>query len=61
MEGQRTVPSLAEELGLYVNTIYKWVEQYETDIANAFPGFGNMKPDEADLAKARRRIHELEE
>lgn len=25
--GQRTTPSLAEELGLHVNTDYKWAEQ----------------------------------
>jgi hypothetical protein len=26
LDGQRTAPSLAEELGLHVNTIYKWAE-----------------------------------
>jgi transposase len=61
LNGQRTAPSLAAELGLHVNTIYKWSEQYKIDSENAFPGSGNMKPDEADLAKARRRIRELEE
>jgi transposase len=61
LDGQRTAPSLAEELGLHVNTIYKWAEQYKTDPENAFPGSGNMKPDEAELTKAKRRIRELEE
>jgi transposase len=31
LDGQRTAPSLAEELGLYVNTIYKWAEQYKEE------------------------------
>jgi len=48
-------------LGLHVNTIYKWAEQYKADPMNAFPGSGNMKPDEAELTKAKRRIRELEE
>jgi len=61
LDGQRTAPSLAEELGLHVNTIYKWAEQYKTDRENAFPGSGNMKPDEAEMLKAKRRIRELEE
>lgn len=61
LDGQRTAPSLAEELGLHVNTIYKWAEQLKADPKNAFPGSGNMKPDEADLTKAKRRIRELEE
>jgi transposase len=61
LDGQRTAPSLAAELGLHVNTIYKWAEQYKTDRENAFPGSGNMKPDEAELTKAKRRLRELEE
>jgi len=61
LEGRRTGPSLAAELGLHANTIYKWAEQYKADPENAFPGTGHMKPDEAELAKARRRIRELEE
>jgi len=61
LEGRRTAPSLASELGLHVNTIHKWAEQYKADPENAFPGSGNMKPDEAELSKANRRIRELEE
>lgn len=61
LDGRRTAPSLAAELGLHSNTIYKWAEQYKADPENAFPGTGHMKADEADLAKAQRRIRELEE
>jgi transposase len=61
LEGRRTGPSLAAELGLHANTIYKWAEQYKADPENAFPGTGHLKPDEAELTKAQRRIRELEE
>jgi len=61
LEGRRTAPSLASELGLHVNTIYKWAEQYRADPENAFPGSGHMKPDEEELARARRRVRDLEE
>ncbi|MCM1567676.1 transposase [Dehalobacter sp. 4CP] len=61
LEGRRTATSLAEELGLHVNTIYKWAEQFKTDPENAFPGSGNLKPEDAELKKAQRRIKELEE
>ena len=61
LSGQRTAPSLSAEIGVHVNTIYKWAEQYKVDPENVFPGSGNMKPDEAELAKAKRRIRELEE
>jgi transposase len=61
LEGRRTAPSLASELGVHVNTIYKWSEQYRDDPENSFPGSGHMKPDEEELAKAKRRVRELEE
>jgi transposase len=61
LEGRRTATSLAAELGLHSNTIYKWAEQYKTDPENAFPGTGHLKPDEAEVTKAHRRIRELEE
>ncbi|WP_368294176.1 transposase [Dehalobacter sp. TBBPA1] len=61
LEGRRTATSLAEELGLHVNTIYKWAEQFKTDPENSFPGSGNLKPEDAELKKAQRRIKELEE
>jgi len=61
LDGRRTAPSLAAELGLHANTIYKWAEQVKADPENAFPGTGHLKPDEAELTKAQRRIRELEE
>jgi transposase len=61
LEGRRTAPSLAEELGLHVNTIYKWAEQFKGDPEHSFPGSGNLKPEEAELKRAQRRIKELEE
>ena len=61
LEGRRTAPSLATELDVHVNTIYKWGEQYRSDPEHAFPGSGHMKPDEEELARAKRRVRELEE
>jgi transposase len=61
LEGRRTAPSLANELGIHVNTVYKWAEQYRDDPENAFPGSGHMKPDEEELARSKRRVLELEE
>ena len=60
INGERTCPSLAEELGLHENTIYKWIQQYKEDPEQAFPGSGNLKPDADELRKAQRKIKELE-
>ena len=56
----RTCASLAEEVGIHENTVYKWVQQYSDDPEQAFPGSGNLKPDDENLRKAQRRIKELE-
>lgn len=61
LKGRRTAPSLAAELGLHLNTIYKWSEQYKADPENAFSGSGHQKPGEAQLSRGKRRIRELEE
>lgn len=61
LDGRRTAPSLANELGIHVNTLYKWSEQYRADPEHAFPGSGHMKPDEEELARTKRRVRELEE
>ena len=60
INGERTCPSLAEELGLHENTIYKWIQQYKEDPEQAFPGSGNLKADADELRKAQRKIKELE-
>ena len=60
INGERTCPSLAEELGLHENTIYKWIQQYKEDPEQAFPGSGNLKLDADELRKAQRKIKELE-
>lgn len=60
LNGSRSCESLASEIGVHSNTIYKWIRLYNADPEHAFPGSGNLKPDEDELRKASRRIHELE-
>jgi len=61
LNGTRTCADLAKELGVHQNTVYKWTEQYSRDAEHAFPGSGNLKPEEEELRKANRRIKDLEE
>lgn len=61
LSGERSGASLAEELGIHPNTVYKWAEQYNADPEQAFPGSGKLKPDEDELRKAQRKIKDLEE
>jgi len=60
LSGSRTGPSLASELGVHPNTIYKWAEQLKQDPEDAFPGSGNLKPEDQAAKAAQKRIKELE-
>ena len=59
--GSRGAQSLANEIGVHENTIYKWAEQLKGDPETAFPGIGHMKPEIDDMKRLERRIRELEE
>lgn len=60
LSGSRTNPSLATELGLHPNTIYKSAQELEKDPEAAFPDSGNLKPEDQAMKKAQQRIRELE-
>ena len=59
--GERTAVSLANEIGVHENTIYKWAEEYKGDPENAFPGSGNQKPEYDELRRLRHRVKEQDE
>jgi transposase len=59
--GNRGAQSLADEIGVHENTIYKWAEQFKTDPENAFPGSGRLKPEADEVKRLERRVRELEE
>ncbi len=60
-EQGRGVKDVAFEIGVHENTVYKWMHEYAGDPEYAFPGSGNLKPEQDELRKAKRRIADLEE
>lgn len=60
-EQGRTVPSVAREIGVHDNTVYKWIKEQQADPENAFPGCGNLKPEEDEIRRIKRRMADLEE
>ena len=60
-EQGRSVPSVAREIGVHENTDYKWLKDLKADPEQAFPGCGNMKPEEDEMRRLKRRNAELEE
>lgn len=55
------VPDLSKELGISENTIYGWIGEYKKRGANAFPGSGNLKPEDEEMRRLRRENADLRE
>jgi transposase len=61
MDGDTTITKMADELGLHYTTVRDWVRQYKQDGSNAFPGSGNLKPEDDELRRLRRELADLKE
>ena len=61
MEAGRSTASVARELGIEANTLYNWKREYRIEAEAAFPGKGNLRPDDEELRALKRRNAELEE
>lgn len=58
---ERGVPvaQAARDLGVHQNVLGRWVREAKSDSQNAFPGHGQMKPDQAEVERLRREIVRL--
>lgn len=57
----RSAPDIARELGIHVNTIYKWLKEYDKNSSNAFPGSGNLRPQDEEIKRLRKELADLRE
>ena len=60
-ESERPVASIARDLGIHPNVLYKWRDQLLADPDHAFPGKGKLKPEDEELRKLRREVDNLKE
>jgi transposase len=51
-----TVRQAAADLGLHENVLRKWVKDAREHGAQAFPGQGRMRADDAEVARLRREL-----
>ena len=61
LRDKRPVAAVANELGIHINTLYKWIRQVNEYQEDAFPGSGNLKPEDEELRKMKKKIADLEE
>ena len=54
-----SVAQAARDLGVHENVLRKWVKDWDADPKQAFPGQGQMKPEQAELERLRREVAKL--
>lgn len=53
------VARAARDLDVHENVLRKWVREYSSDPAQAFPGHGQMKPEQLELERLRKEVAKL--
>ncbi len=54
-----SVAQSGRDLDVHENVLRKWVKELGTDPAQAFPGHGQMKPEQQEIERLRREVAKL--
>lgn len=54
-----SVAQAARDLDLHENVLRKWVRELAGDPEHAFPGQGQMKPEQAEIARLKKEVAKL--
>jgi transposase len=54
-----TVAQAARDLDVHENMLRKWVRELGKDPKHAFPGRGQMKPEQAEIDRLRKEVTRL--
>jgi transposase len=54
-----SVAQAARDLGVHENVLRKWVRGLEADPQQAFPGHGQMKPEQLEIDRLRKEVANL--
>jgi len=49
----------SEDLGVHTSQLRDWVKKFADDPQQAFPGNGQMKPDQMEIARLKREVIKL--
>jgi transposase len=47
------------DLDVHENVLRKWVKEFSSDPTQAFPGHGQMKPEQLEIARLKREVAKL--
>jgi len=54
-----SVAQAGRDLGIHENVLRKWVKEFGCDPVQAFPGQGQMKPEQLEIERLRREVNKL--
>ena len=54
-----SVAQAGRDLDVHENVLRKWVKELGSDPAHAFPGHGQMKPEQLEIERLRREVNKL--
>ena len=54
-----TMAQAARDLDLHINVLRKWVSDHGADPGGAFPGHGQMRPEQLEIDRLRRKNAKL--
>ena len=54
-----SVAQAARDLGLHENVLRKWIRALADDPVHPFPGHGQMRPEQAEIAALRKEVAKL--
>ena len=54
-----SVAQAARDLDVHENVLRKWVKEFTADPGQAFPGLGQMKPEQLEIERLRREVIKL--
>src|SRR5258707_3323047 len=49
----------SQDLGVHVSQLRDWVKKFADDPEHAFPGHGQMKPEQLEIARLKREVTTL--
>src|SRR3954471_16017364 len=54
-----SVAQAGRDLGIHENVLRKWVKEFGSDPVQAFPGHGQLKPEQQEIERLRREVNKL--
>ena len=55
-EPEQTIAQLAKQLGVGKSSLYKWRAKYQAEPEEAFPGKGNLRGKDAEIARLKKEL-----